>query len=155
MHARSRTVTCLIGVLLAATLVSQPPALATPGSQLARSKVRFTCLSAGGASATLWIRNVNEKTVTIEDEVILLLTIVRETGPERGPVLFMFPIPELATIRPGAVSRFSVPIGDGEEGEPGSDFSGIRLRLTVAVFFVGHNHPSVSHFRLQSCPPPV
>lgn len=148
-HGAIFLVACLMAVLAATT------ASATPTAGIVRTKATIACQPNGGANVTFWVRNIGDETVTIEDEIVLKLTIVRDTGPVQGPIAYMLPIPELATIAPHGVSRFRVPMGDGDPGNPGTDFSGLRLRLRVDVYLVGYARPSVGRFRFPSCPAPA
>jgi hypothetical protein len=141
--------------MLLVSLVGATPAQATPSPDLVGTKATLACLQNGGANITFWVRNIGEETIRIEDEVVLKLTIARTTGPEQGPVAYMLPIPELATIRPRGVSRFKVPMGDGAPGNSGLDLSGLRVRLRIDVYLVGHQRPVVGRFRFPSCPPPA
>jgi len=140
----------LLNLMLVAT-----PATAAPSRELSRTKATLACLQNGGANVTFWVRNVGDETFTIEDEVVLKLTIVRDTGPVQGPIVYMLPVPELAKIPPHGVSRFRVPMGDGEPGSLGTDLSGLRLRLRIDVYLVGHARPSVQRFRFPGCPAPA
>ena len=155
MCSRAATVRHLAVSLLLVSLVGATSAQATPSADLVRTKARLTCLRNGGANITFRVRNVGDETITIKNEVVLTLTIVRETGLEQGPVAYMLPIPQLATIRSHGVSRFRVPMGDGALGDPGLDLSGLRVRLRIDVHLVGHRRAAIGRFRFPSCPPPA
>lgn len=155
MRSCATTVRRLAGSLLLVSLVGATPARAAPSAKVVRTKAKLACLHNGGANITFRVGNVGNETIKIEDEVVLTLTIVRETGPEQGPVAYMLPIPQLATIRPHDVSRFRVPMGDGAPGNPGLDLSGLRVRLRIDVHLVGHHRAAIGRFRFPSCPPPA
>lgn len=138
-----------------ATLGPVTTARAIPSNDLVRTKSRFHCFEPGGARVTLWVRNVADHPVTVDPDIHFLLTLIRGQEHEPGPIVFMTPVPDFASLEPHEVSRFVIPMGDAAGDEPGSDFSADRLRLRVEVYLAGHEHPAVSRFRFPGCPPPI
>jgi hypothetical protein len=116
----------------------------------------LTCFRAGGASVTFSIANIGRKPVVIDQDFHLELTVVRARGPEPAGLAFVFPIPELAVLGPGARSTFQVPIGDAiEPGELGADLSGNRVLLEAEVFLEGRRKPVARLFSFRACSAPV
>lgn len=145
-----------IGLLLLA--LGAGAALASPPDAAHRSQpapVRLfadlECASGGGANVTFTVRNVGRQTLTIDNDFHLFLDKV-ETGV-REPVsaVFVFPAPEFQVIAPGAAKTFLVPMGTGEEDEPGADLSARRLLLEAEVFFEGRDKPVRRHFSFAGC----
>jgi hypothetical protein len=131
---------------------------AAPRSQAAPARLMatLTCLTSGGASVRFSIANLGRRPVAIDQDFHLELTVVRSGGPEPAGLAFVFPIPDLAVIGPGARSTFLVPIGDAiEPGEVGLDLSGHRILLEAEVFLEGRRKPVVRLFSFRACPAPV
>ena len=138
-----------------ATLGSVATARAAPSKDLVRAKSRFHCFETGGARVTLWVRNVSDHPVTIDPDIHFLLTLIHGQEHEPGPIVFMTPVPDFASLEPHEVSRFVIPMGDTVGDEQGTDLSADRLRLRVEVYLNGHEHPAVSRFVFPGCPPPI
>jgi hypothetical protein len=131
---------------------------AAPASQATpvRLSAQLTCLAAGGATVTFSVANIGRQPVVIDEDFHLGLTVVRPRGPEPAGLAFVFPIPELAVIGPGARSTFLVPIGDAiEPGESGVDLSGRRVLLEAEVFLEARRKPVARLFSFRACPAPV
>jgi hypothetical protein len=145
-----------VGVLLlalsaGAALASQTAAVhrsqATPVKLLAD----LECASGGGANVTFTVRNIGNRTLTIEGDFHLFLDKLGPGGREPAVAAFVFPTPEFEVIAPGAAKTFLVPMGTGEEGEPGIDLSARRLLLEAEVFFEGRDKPVRRHFSFEGC----
>ncbi len=142
-------------LVILATLGPVTIARAIPSNDLVRTKSRFHCLETGGARVTLWVRSVADRPVTIGPDIHFMLTLIRGAEHEHGPIVFMTPVPDFASLEPHEVSRFVIPMGDAIGDEPGSDLSADRLRLRAEVYLEGHEHAAVSRFRFPGCPPPL
>ena len=145
-----------LAALLAAGVFPQA-AGAAHGSQArpVRLTAQLACLPAGGAGVKFSIANIGRRSVAIDEDFHLRLTIVRSGGPEFGGIVFVFPIPELAVISPGGMSTFLVPIGDAvEPGELGVDLSGHRVLLEADVFLDGRRQPVGRLFSFRGCSAP-
>jgi hypothetical protein len=151
----------LLAALCALVLgVGLPPqgASAAPESQAApvRLTAELSCLPTGGASVMFSIANIGRRTVAIDQDFHLGIGVVRSGGIEDAGLAFVFPIPELAVIEPGAESTFVVPIGDPlEPGEVGTDLSGRRVLLEAEVFFEHRRKPTRRLFSFRPCPAPL
>lgn len=148
-----------IGLLLLA--LGTGTGLASPSDAAHRSQpapVRLfadlECASGGGANVTFTVRNIGKDTLTIENDFHLFLDKVGPGGREPVSAVFVFPAPEFQVIAPGAAKTFLVPIGTGEEGEPGADLSARRLLLEAEIFFEGRDRPVLRHFSFAGCPAP-
>jgi len=150
-------ITTTAALILAVGVLAQT-ADAAPGSQATpvRLTATRTCLPSGGAGVAFSIANLGRRAVAFDQDFHLELTVVRSGGLEPAGLAFVFPIPELAVIGPGAQSTFLVPIGDAiEPGELGVDLSGHRLLLEADVFLEVRRKPVGRLFSLRACPAPV
>jgi hypothetical protein len=154
-NVRRLTVICALVVsvgVLAQAAGGAHGSQATP----VRLQAELACLPTGGASVTFTVANIGRRPLAIDQDFHLELTVVRSGGPEPAGAAFVFPIPELALIQPGAQSTFVVPIGDAiEPGEPGTDLSGRRILLEAEVFFEGRRKPVRRVFSFRACRAPV
>jgi len=112
----------------------------------------LACAPGGGANVTFTVRNVGIRRLTIKDDFHLFLDKVGTGGREFVIAAFVFPAPEFQVIAPGAKKTFLVPMGTGEEGEPGVDLSARRLLLEAEVFFEGLRKPARGLFSFEGCP---
>jgi hypothetical protein len=147
----------LVGVLL--LLVVAGAALArTADARTQAAPVRLladlTCAQGGGANVTFTVRNLGNRTFTIENDFHLFLDKVGPGGRESVSAVFVFPAPGFEVIPPGEQKTFLVPIGTAEEGEPGADLSARRLLLEAEVFFEGREKPVRRLFSFEGCPEP-
>jgi len=111
------------------------------------------CAPGGGANVTFTVRNLGNRTLTIENDFHLFLDKVGSGGREAVSAVFVFPAPEFAVIAPGGAKTFLVPIGTAEEGEPGADLSARRLLLEAEVFLEAREQPVRRHFSFVGCGP--
>ena len=109
------------------------------------------CAPGGGANVTFTVRNIGKRTLTLEDDFHLFLDKVGPGGREPVIAAFVFPAREFKVIAPKAAKTFLVPMGTGEEGEPGVDLSARRLLLEAEVFFEGRDKPVRRHFSFEGC----
>lgn len=133
-------------------------ALASPSDVAHRSQpapVRLfadlDCASGGGANVTFTVRNIGGRTLTLEDDFHLFLDEVGPGGRKPVTAAFVFPAREFKVIAPGAAKTFLVPMGTGEEDEPGADLSARRLLLEAEVFFEGRDKPVRRLFSFEGC----
>ena len=134
------------------TLLMAHPATANPAAVRLSGALR--CLAAGGAHISLTIENVGPRRVVIDQDFHLQVNVTRP-GPDVGMIAFVFPAPGWARIPPGGSRTFELDLGEGFEGEPGTDLSGLRLHLEAVVFFVNRPHPAVKTFSFPACAPPA
>lgn len=130
----------------------------TQGNQAGRVRLTATlaCLPAGGAEVTFSVRNLGRKSQTIDGDFHLFLDTVGQRGRQFAGAAFVFPIPELAVIRPGEASTFRVPIGDSvEPGEVGTDLRARRLLLEAEVFFEARVQSVRRLFSFPGCAAPA
>src|SRR5215207_2627054 len=156
---RRRVIVALaVGVVVLLAL-SAGASLASPiavvhQSQPTRVKLLadLECAPGGGANVTFTVRNIGNRTLTIEDDFHLFLDKLGPGGREPAVAVFVFPAREFEVIAPGAAKTFLVPMGTGEEGEPGVELSARRLLLEAEVFFEGRDKPVRRHFSFEGCP---
>jgi hypothetical protein len=152
---RTRIMALALGVLLLA--LGAEAALASPTaahkSQATPVKLLadLTCAPGGGANVALTIRNLGPRTLNIENDFHLFLDRVVPGGRTFVTAVFVFPAPEFEVIAPGASKTFLVPMGTGEQGEPGVDLRAHRLLLEAEIFFEGRDKPVRRHFSFEGC----
>jgi hypothetical protein len=140
-------------VLIAGVALARPADARTQPAPV-RLLAELTCVPSGGAEVKFTVRNLGNRTLTIDPDFHLVLDKVEPEGREFVGAVFVFPIPELAVIAPGSKSTFIVPIGTAEEGEPGADLSARRLLLEAEVFFEGRENPVRRLFSFVGCTAP-
>jgi hypothetical protein len=153
---RSVIMALAIGVLLlvlsaGAALASQTAAVHRSQATPVKLYADLECAPGGGANVTFTVRNIGSRTLTIEDDFHLFLDKLGPGGREPAIAAFVFPAPEFKVIAPGAAKTFLVPMGTGEEGEPGVDLNARRLLLEVEVFFEGRDKAVRRHFSFEGC----
>ncbi|CAN5296571.1 hypothetical protein BH20ACT24_BH20ACT24_18450 [soil metagenome] len=151
----------LLGRLSAAVLVpitmmalSVQPAVAQQKATTVVLLASLECVEAGGANVTFTIRNAGPRVLSIEDDFHLFLKTVRPKGAKLVSIVFVFPAPDFEVIPPGEARTFLVPMGVGDEGEPGVDLRGKRLLLYAEVFFEHREEPVTDRFSFPGCPSP-
>lgn len=145
-----------VGILLLA--LSAASALASPAATVHRSQptpvklaADLQCAPGGGANVTFTVRNVGNRTLELDDDFHLFLDKIDPGGRQPASAVFVFPAPAFKVIAPGAAKTFLVPMGTGEEGDPGVDLSARRLLLEAEVFFEGRDKPVRRHFSFEGC----
>ena len=144
----------LLLVLVAGAALARPAEAQAAEAQAAPVKLLadLACAPGGGANVTFTVRNLGIRTLTIEDDFHLFLDKVGRGGRKPVIAVFVFPAPEFKVIAPGAKKTFLVPMGTGEEGEPGVDLRARRLLLEAEVFFEGLRKPARGLFSFEGCP---
>ncbi len=108
----------------------------------------------GGADVKLTIRDLGNRTLTINPNFHLFLDKIGPGGRKAVDALFVFPAPQFAVIAPGSESTFLVPIGTGEPGEPGADLSARSPLLKAEVFIEERDKPVRRPFSFEGRPKP-
>jgi hypothetical protein len=141
----------LLLVLVAGAVLTRPVDARTQPAPV-RLLADLACAPGGGADVTFSVRNLGNRTLTIENDFHLFLDTVRPGGRESAIAAFVFPAPGYEVIAPGAATTFLVPMGTpDEEGEPGVDLNARRLVLEAEVFFEERQQPVRRHFSFAGC----
>lgn len=142
----------IVAFTTAVSLASAVPATANPAA--VRLSASVDCLRAGGAHIAFTIENVGPRRVRIDPDFHLRLNATR-AGDDVGAIAFVFPAPGWDVIPSGGSRTFQIDLGEGFEGSPGTDLSGLRLHLEAEVWLVGRPNPAVRTFSFPACEPPA
>jgi hypothetical protein len=152
----------VVGLLLmlpvvGGTLPQSDAAASSRPTVAAKLMADLACRSSGGADVTFTIQNRGRDALHIDGDIHLTLEVRRSGEPPSGTAVFVFPAPGFDVIPVGESRTFLIPMGDAipEAEIPGTDLSGIRLRLEAEVWFAGRDRPVRRDFAFPACPPPA
>ena len=97
-------------VLVAGAALANPADARTQAAPV-RLLADLTCVTSGEAEVKFTVRNLGNRTLTIENDFHLFLDKVGPGGRKSVSAVFVFPAPGFDVIPPGKKRTFLVPIG--------------------------------------------